>query len=471
MIMVDREIYQLSLVDAAALIRGRQLSPRELVQAFLDRIDRLDKELNSFITVTAEAAIEHARQAESELLRRETRQGGSLGPLHGVPVALKDLYETRGVLTTAGSKLFADNIPQADAVIAERLFAAGAILLGKNNMHEIALGLTNVNPHYGPCHNPWDLNRVSGGSSGGSAAAVAANLCPASMGSDTGGSIRVPAALCGVVGLKPTHGRTSLRGVMPLSWNLDHAGPIAGDVQDVAFLLQIVAGYDPHDPYSADVPVDDYLVHIRDGVKGWRIALANGEYCSSLQPEVAQAVRQAAAVFETLGGRVEEVAFPGAYEAAVANGMMVISDAAALYDEYLVDQPQRFGADVRQRLQNGAALPVKDYIRARRTQTLLSRQFTSFFDDYELLLFPATPVTAPFIEGPDAIQMARQLTCYTAPFNLTGLPALSLPCGFSSAGLPIGLQIVARPWAEARLIQAGYAYEQATEWHLAEPDL
>jgi aspartyl-tRNA(Asn)/glutamyl-tRNA(Gln) amidotransferase subunit A len=355
--------------------------------------------------------------------------------------------------------------------VVAKLKAAGAILLGKTNMHEIALGLTTVNPHYGACRNPWALAHVSGGSSGGSAAALAAGLCLGTMGSDTGGSIRVPASLCGVVGLKPTRGRVSLRGVIPLSWNLDHAGPIARSCLDAAILLQEVAGYDPQDPYSVDAPVEDYLAGIQKGVQGWRIALADDDYFDRTQPEVAQAVKLAAQAFETLGARVEAAPFPDIYPAALANGMMVISDAAAFHASRLLESPEDFGADVLQRLQNGAALPLQEYIGARRTQTLLTRQFARFFEHYDLVLMPTTPVVAPPIEGPDAVELARLLTRYTAPFNLTGLPALSQPCGFTAEGLPIGLQVIGPHWGEARVLRAAYAYEQATDWHNRKPNI
>lgn len=465
------ELTSLSLAQAAELIRKRQISPVELTQAHLERIQRLDSKINSYITVTAEQAMQRARQAEAELHRGETQSGEPLGPLHGLPLALKDLYETQGVRTTAGSKHFSDYIPAQDAAVVQKLKAAGAILLGKNNLHEIALGLTNVNPHFGACRNPWALERVVGGSSGGSAAALAARLCLGALGSDTGGSIRVPAALCGVVGLKPTRGRVSLRGVIPLSWNLDHAGPMAREVQDAAMLLQIIAGYDPLDAYSTDIEVEDYLEEIQMGVRGWRIALADDEYFSPTQPEVLQAVRQAAQAFETLGAHVEATPFPDLYQAALANGMMVVSDAAIFHETRLLEKPDDFGADVLQRLRNGASLAVKDYILARRTQSLLHRQFARFFEHYDVLLMPTTPIAALPIEGPDALELARLLTRYTAPFNLTGLPALSLPCGFTSEGLPIGLQIIAPPWGEARLLRAAYAYEQATDWHKRKPAL
>jgi len=458
------ELCELSLSQAGEWIRQRKLSPVELTQAHLERIQRVDPRINSYITVTAEAALQQARLAEVELQRGETRAGGPLGPLHGLPLALKDLYETQGIRTTVGTKHYSDYIPTEDAVVVGRLKAAGAILLGKNNMHEIALGLTTVNPHFGTCRNPWALERIVGGSSGGSAAALAARLCLGALGSDTGGSIRVPAALCGVVGLKPTYGRVSLRGVIPLSWNLDHAGPMARQVQDVALLLQVIAGYDPLDAYSIDIPVDDYSSDIHRGVRGWRIALAEDDYFNRTQPEVLETVRLAAQTFEALGAQVEGTPFPDTYQAALANGMMVIGDAAVFHASRLLENPGDFGADVLQRLQNGAALPVKEYIQARRTQTLLRSQFARFFESYDLLLMPTTPVAAPPIEGPSAVELARLLTRYTAPFNLTGFPALSLPCGFTSDGLPIGLQIIGPHWGEAKLLRGGYAYERATDW-------
>lgn len=469
--MNGEELVGLSLAEAARLVQAREISPVELTQAHLERIARLDNRINSFITVMDEVAMQQARQAEAELERGKRMDGQPLGALHGLPIALKDLFETAGVRTTAGSKFFSDYYPAQDAVVVSKLKSAGAILIGKNNMHEIALGLTTVNPHFGACHNPWKLDCVPGGSSGGSAAALAARFCLGAIGSDTGGSIRVPAALCGVVGLKPTYGRVSLRGVIPLSWNLDHAGPMARQVLDVAMLLQVIAGYDPEDPVSVNAPVDDYLSGIQQGVANWRLVLAEDEYFDRTHPEIAQAVRQAAKVLEELGANVEIAPLPRAHEAASTNGAMVVSDAAAFHAERLREQPDGFGADVLQRLQIGAALPLVDYIRARRTQVEMRRQYARFLDGYDLLLLPTTPIAAPPISGPDALELARWLTRYTAPFNLTGLPALSLPCGFTSDGLPIGLQMVARPWGEARLLRAGYAYEQATNWRFRPPVL
>jgi aspartyl-tRNA(Asn)/glutamyl-tRNA(Gln) amidotransferase subunit A len=454
----------LTLVEAAQRIARREISPLEITGAYLERIQDLDSRLNCFITLTAGQAVQRARQAEQALAK-----GVTIGLLPGIPLAVKDLYETRGVRTTAGSTFFSEYIPEVDAAAVERLELAGAVLLGKLNMHEIALGVTNVNPHYGPCHNPWALERVSGGSSGGSAAALAAGLCLGALGTDTGGSIRIPAALCGVVGLKPTRGRVSLRGVIPLSWNSDHAGPMARRVEDVALLLQVIAGYDPRDAYSLDVAVEDYQSQLRDGVHGWRVALADDEFFNEADAGVLECVRQAGRVFEQLGATVEAVPLPGAHQAAQANGLMVVADAAAYHRDRLEENPTGFGTDVLERLNTGRNLALHEYIRAARMRTLVLRQFEQFFQDYDILLTPATPITAPLIEGQDAIAQARLLTRFTAPFNLTGLPALSLPCGFVE-GLPVGLQIVARPWAEAQVLRAAYAYEQATEWHLRQPE-
>ncbi len=329
--------------------------------------------------------------------------------------------------------------------------------------------MTNDNPHFGACRNPWDLERIPGGSSGGCAAALAARLCLGALGSDTGGSIRIPASLCGVVGLKPTRGRVSLRGVIPLSWNLDHAGPMARSARDAAILLQAIAGYDAEDPYSVNHPGEEYLMTLKKGVSGWRVALASDAFFAEADAEVLAAVQDAASVFVQLGAHVEEVPFPGAREAAQANGLMVTSDAAAFHRERLQNRPQDFGPDVLQRLQTGAAYTSTEYILARHAQTLLRHQFERFFAEYDILLTPTTPIAAPLRAGEDAVERARQLTRFTAPFNLTGLPALSLPCGFTREGLPIGLQIVSRSWAETQVLQAAYAYEQVTGWNVRKP--
>ena len=446
-----------TLTQAAALLANGEISPVELVQAFLERIQQLEPQLNCFITLTPELALQQARQAEAEL-----RAGEQRGPLHGIPMALKDLFETAGVRTTAGSSFFAEHVPEMDAAVVQKLRAAGAVLLGKLNMHEIALGVTNENPHFGATCNPWDLRCIPGGSSGGSGAALAAGLCLGSLGTDTGGSIRIPASLCGIVGLKPTRGRVSLRGVIPLSWNLDHVGPMARCVRDAALLLGVIAGYDADDPWSLDQPVDDYLDGLEGGVAGWRVALAADEYFTDpavVDAQVWQAVQGAAQAFERLGARVEQVDFPEARQAARANGLMTPSDGAAFHQERMQSNPDGFGTDVLRRLRTGAAYTSTEYILARKTQAQLRHAFCQFFNHYDLLLTPTTPVPALVRGSEDAVARARLLTRFTAPFNLTGLPALSVPCGLTREGLPVGLQLVGPPWSEQRLLRAGFAFE------------
>ena len=455
-----------SLAEAAELIAKREISSEELVQAHLDQIAGYEPVINSFITLTAEAALEKALEVDAEI-----QSGIYRGPLHGIPIALKDLFGTKGIATTAGSLFFKDWIPKDNAAVVERLNAAGAINLGKLNMHEIALGVTNNNPHFGACHNPWDLQRSPGGSSGGSAAGLAAGFFMGSLGSDTGGSIRIPASLCGVVGLKPTYGRISLRGVVPLSWNLDHPGPMARRTRDIALLLQVIAGYDPEDPSSADMGVPDYGIQLMGGVRGWRIALAEDDFFDKGDQKVFAAIREAADVFASLGAKIETVEFMDGREAARTNGLMVTSDAAAFHQERLSEEPQNFGVDVRERLETGAACTSSEYVRARRSQAKLQRKFAQFFSEYDLLLTATTPIAAPLLEGEDAVQQAATLTRFTAPFNFTGLPAVSLPCGMTDKGLPIGLQLITRPWGEVALLRAAQAYESATEWHMRRPEL
>ncbi len=452
------ELTSLKIHRAAEMLKQGEISPVELTQAHLERIQALDQKLNAFITLTPELALQQARKAEAEI-----RQGEYRGSLHGIPLGLKDLFETGGLRTTAGSSFFTDYIPEADAAVVQKIKDAGAVILGKLNMHEIALGVTNENPHFGDCCNPWDLQCISGGSSGGNAAALAAGLCMGALGSDTGGSIRIPSSLCGVVGLKPTYGRVSLRGVIPLSWNLDHAGPMGRCVRDCAILLQAIAGYDPQDAWSVNVPVDDYLTSQDGDLQGWRIALATDGYFTDpevVDEEVLRAVRQAAQVFEALGAQVEQVSFPNAREAAMANGLMTPCDAAAFHHQRMADNPQGFGKDVLKRLQSGAAYTSTEYSLSRRMQTILRCQFNEFLEDFDLLLTPTTPITAPRRGTADAVERARLLTRFTAPFNLTGLPALSIPCGWSAQNMPTSLQIIGKAWAERKVLRAGELYEQ-----------
>ena len=440
-------------IDTTSLTITQAMQDEEtrlgLTKACYRQIERLDPVINAFITVIPPEASDTPAQ----------------GALAGMPIAVKDLYETAGIRTTAGSLFFKDYIPEEDSVAISKLKAAEADIVGKTSTHEIALGVTNINPHYGTPRNPWDTSRITGGSSGGSAAAVAAGMCMAALGSDTGGSIRIPASLCGVVGLKPTYGRISLRGVFPLSWNLDHAGPLTRSVKDAALLLQVLAGYDDLDLSSINMPVDDYLKDIEAGIKSWRIALAIGEFVEVSDPEVLAAIRAAARFFTFLGAQVEEVDISWLYEAALANGKIVQADGATYHRDRLEANPELFGADVRERLEAGRNLPSSAYVLARRKQVEIRRRSERFFRQHDILLLPSTPITAlPIEDIENSASQAPALTRFTAPFNLAGLPALSLPCGFTKDGLPIGLQIVSGPWQEAKVLRAGYAFEQATEW-------
>jgi aspartyl-tRNA(Asn)/glutamyl-tRNA(Gln) amidotransferase subunit A len=341
--------------------------------------------------------------------------------------------------------------------------------LGKTNTHEIALGVTTQNPHFGACRNPWDESRIPGGSSGGSAVAVSTGMALGALGTDTGGSIRIPASLCGIVGLKPTYGRVSTRGVFPLSWNLDHVGPLTRTVADAALMLQAIAGYDPDDPYSLDVPTEDYSARFHEGVRGWRVALGAGAYVEDADAQVLGAVHKAADVFQDLGAQVRRVDVSFLREAAIANGLMTQADGAAYHHQRLAEHPGWFGEDVRKRLEAGRDLPSADYVMARHTQADIRRHLHRFFEDHDLLLLPSTPITAPPIVGGDAVDQARRLTRFTAPFNLSGLPAISVPCGITREGLPIGLQMVAGGWEEAKLLRAAASHEQASEWGRSQP--
>ncbi len=448
----------LSLTDQRDLVKSSEQSASDLASACYRQIERLNPTLNAFITVIPPE-------------KNSFPQTGSV-PLQGIPIAVKDLYNTKGVRTTSGSKFFADNIPTEDAFVVQKIKKAGGQIIGKTNTHEIALGVTNNNPYFGACRNPWDITRTPGGSSGGSAVAVATGMAMAAIGTDTGGSIRIPAALCGVVGLKPTYGRVSLRGILPLSWNLDHAGPITRKVEDAALMLQVMGGYDEQDPTCMKTLPGDYSSHLMDSMVERKIALAVGSFIEEVtDPEILEAVRKAAKVLEEQGVIITEVNVNFLKEAALANSLMTQADGAAFHRERMKEHPDWFGADVRQRLETGAAFTSSEYALARRTQVEVRRRCELMFDQFDMLILPTTPITAPVLEGENAVERARQLTRFTSPFNLTGLPALTVPCGFSQEELPIGLQIVSRPWNEAGVLRTGYAYQQATTWHKMKPKI
>jgi len=446
----------LSVKEGLKKMRTGALAPPDLQVACRQQIECLNPRLNAFITIA-----EVPRTAEIQAEELGLASGNTLA---GIPIAVKDLFDTANLRTTAGSRFFQDNIPTTDAAVVAKLKRAGAFIIGKTNTHEIALGVTSVNPHFGPCRNPWDPARISGGSSGGSAVAVASGMALAAVGTDTGGSVRIPASLCGVVGLKPTYGRVSLRGVLPLSWNLDHAGPLTRNVGDAALMLQVMAGFDPDDSYSVDAPVGEYQAQLEDGISGWRVALGVGEYVEQADTEVRRAVERAADVLATAGAEVQAVECSFLHQGALANGLVTQADAAAVHRLRLIEHPDWFGDDVRHRLEAGRDLPAADYILARHTQADIKRRLASFFETFAILLLPTTPNTAPVIEGDDSVAQARRLTRFTAPFNLAGLPAVSIPCGTDGRGLPIGLQMIAGAWHEAGLLRAARAYENVSGW-------
>jgi aspartyl-tRNA(Asn)/glutamyl-tRNA(Gln) amidotransferase subunit A len=454
----------LSIDEASAQLRSRKLSPVELTRVCLAQIDALNPVLNAFITVTAESALAQARQAESEIASGRWR-----GPLHGIPVALKDAIDTAGVRTTGASALFADRIPEHDAAVVERLKAAGAVLLGKLNMQEFAYGASSVPSHYGRVCNPWDPARITGGSSGGSAAAVAAGLCLGAIGADTGGSIREPAAFCGIVGLKPTYGRVSTRGVLPLAHSLDHVGPMTRTVRDTALMLAAIAGYDPQDPSSVDRPVGPYLGSSGRARTPVRIGLPREYYFANLHPEVQAATDQALRVLVAAGAQVHDVPLEVSTDRTI-----IRAEAYAYHAQYIAKYPERYLPETLAKLRSGADIDTPSYIRARQDLDRLRRSVVTVFTTVDILVTPTTPMLAPsaadYPSTPEgAIALDGAMLRNTRPFDLYGLPTLSIPCGFSSSGLPIGLQLCGAPWDEAGVLALAETFQHATDWHTRRP--
>lgn len=452
------DLTNLTISRALRLFYLHELTATLLVEACLQQIDRLNPYLNAILTPMREQAYQAAQQADAFYRSSPPVMEEHLA---GIPIALKDLIETAGVRTTAGSRFFLNYFPARDAQVVWRLKIAGASLIGKAHTHEIALGVTGTTSCFGPARNPWDTCRIPGGSSSGSAIAVATGMALAALGTDTGGSVRIPASLCGVVGLKPTFGRISKRGVMPLSAHLDHVGLLTRSVEDAALLLQVLAGYDPQDPASVNVVAGDYLTKLSSGVYGWRICCAVGEYIEvATHLRILEALEQVRRVFLRLGASVQDEDCSWLQDLAQANGRMVQADAAVFHRQRLQQRPNWFGEDVRQRLYSGSTLRVSDYIEARQVQLEGRRRLERFFENYEILMLPTTPIVAPPIRETDPVQAAALLTRFTSPFNLTGLPAISIPAG-QIDGLPFGIQLVAAPWAEAQLLQAAFALEKS----------
>ena len=445
--------------EAAAGLRARRFSAVDLATAAISRIDRLNPTMRAFITVTAEQALEQARQADRELAMGQDR-----GPFHGVPVALKDLFYTKGVPTTAGSKVYQNFLPEYNATVVEKLLAAGAVLLGKLNMHEFAYGITSANPHFGAVRNPWNPRHSPGGSSGGSAAAVATHMVFMAMGTDTGGSIRIPASFCGTVGLKPTYGRVSRFGVLPLGFSQDHMGPLTRSVRDAALALNAIAGHDPRDPTSSRRPVVDYVPGEDCSIRGVRIGFPDSFFFERLHEDVESAVRGAIARAQSLGAVIKPVRLPDMDALNAVARIVLLSEASSVAEPFMEDRGQ-FGPDVLALLDQGRLVPATDYINAQRLRRKMRREFEQVWQEVDCLITPATPTPAPRI-GDATIRLGGRdedvrlaSTRLVRCFNALGFPALSLPCGLSASGLPVGMQIVGPAFEEALLLRIGAALE------------
>lgn len=461
-----------TLSETSKLLRNKKVSPVELTKACLARIEQLNPKLNAFITITADSALAEARAAEAEI-----QSGRWKGPLHGIPIALKDLVDTAGVRTTAASALFKDRIPTKDAEIVRRLKGAGAVFLGKTNLHEFAYGGSSAISYFGPVRNPWDVDHSPGGSSGGSAAAVAAELCYAAIGTDTGGSIREPAAYCGIVGLKPTYGRVSASGVIPLSWSLDHIGPMTRTVMDAALMLHIIAGYDAEDAGSIDLPVPEYTATITASTASLRLGIPRAYFYEGLHPDVQAAMESALLVLKKLTRSQRDIAplaSDGTYSSVTdPYGAILRAEAYEYHKDYVTKSPELYQEATLRRVRGGAEVTLSAYMQSRRHLEQIRHSVARFFERVDLVITPTTTVppfaiadlTDPIAGRPKELQMLHN----TRPINLLGLPTISVPCGFTAQGLPIGMQISGPLGTDATVLRLAHAYEQATEWHKRKP--
>ena len=453
------DISGMTLKKASDLIRSKTISSVDLTQACLKRIGKYNPELNAFITIAADEAVSAARQLDGELQRGKWR-----GPLHGVPIALKDNIDTAGIRTTGASELFKDRIPTEDAEVARRLKNAGAILLGKLNLHEFAYGGTSNVTYFGTMHNPWALDRVTGGSSGGPGVAVAADLCFAALGTDTAGSVRMPSSHCGIVGLKPTYGRVSNRGVIVLSWTLDHVGPMCKSVEDVALMLNVIAGYDEREPTSVDAPVPEYTRALKLPTSKLRLGIPRTPFYDSLDNEVARAVESANTVLKKLTASTTDVTLPPSGNPAVIWG----AEAYAYHSPWFNEAPEKYQPGTRASLQGSADAKAWQYAQARRDVDVMRREIKKTFGTVDLLITPTMKTPPALLTAPGGGAAGGN---NNSAFDVFGLPSISVPCGFTASGLPIGLQITGAHWAESTVLALAYAYEQATDWHTRRPRL
>ncbi len=457
----------LSIAQLARSIETREVSCSEVVGVQLERIAKVDLQLNSYITVLEEGARAEAARADTEVAT-----GNYRGPLHGVPISLKDLYLTKGVRTTGASRVLAGFVPDSDSAVTERLAAAGCVLLGKANLFEFASGAPRPGDLFGQVHNPWKHGYLTGGSSSGSGAAVAAGLAYMSMGSDTGGSIRIPAALCGTVGLKATYGRVSRYGALVLSWCMDHCGPLTRTVEDAAIVLEAIAGHDRRDPACPDVPVPDYRAALAGGAKGLRVGVPREFFFDDLDEEVEAAVNAAIDTLKGLGAQVREVSLPHAHLTNGTADAIIRPEATAYHLPWMRERLADYGPDMAHRLASGAGLMATDYILAQRGRRALRDEFVTAMSDVDVLVTPTASIPAPPLNAPEVVVRGKKVETrfamarFTRAFNVTGQPAMALPCGFTREGLPVSLQIVGRAFDEATVLRAGHAYQQATDWHL-----
>jgi len=466
--MPEDDLCFLTLAEAARALRRKDCSPLDLTRACLERIGNLDSKLHCFITLTADLALRRAAQAEQEIY-----SGNDRGPLHGIPIALKDLYMTRGIRTTCHSAVLENSVPDYNATTVKKLEEAGAVLLGKLGMHEFAFGGPSVDAPFPAVRNPWNIAHIPGGSSSGSAAALAARLCYGALGSDTGGSIRTPSSHCGVVGIKPTYGRVSRHGVVPLSWSLDHAGPMARSVEDCALLLQIIAGYDPNDSASANVSAPNFQSGLKDGIRGMRIGVPRSGWFDEnlgVDQQTTGVFNQALKTLEELGATFVEIDGKPFSLARKANQTILVGEAYAYHEQRFQQAPEKFGSTVRRRMLEGAFLSAADYIAAQRARAALNSQIHANFSRVDAFITPTTPRPPETFANLDPNEQNLRPN-FTNPFNLTGLPAISVPCGFTAGNLPVGLQIVAPAFEESMAFRVAHAYEQVTDWHKRRPPL
>ena len=461
----------ISATELASLIKSREISPVEATEAYLERIPHVDGKLNSYITVTSERAMADARQAEQEIVSGKYR-----GPMHGIPIGIKDQVYTKGILTTGGSTILKDFVPTEDATVVTKLNEAGAVLLGKLNMSEFAMGDAFEHP-YGRPHNPWDLSRNAGTSSSGSGAATAAFLCATSLGEDTGGSIRGPASFCGLVGIRPSWGRVSRHGVLGASWSMDQVGPISRTVSDCAITLAAIAGHDPKDGYTWDIPVPDYLADMSGGVQGLKIGVITERVeGDAVDPQVRDLVLKAIAQLGELGAVVSDIEIPLIAQSAAISTAVTYGDVSGVHREGIDQRLKEYDYNIQLRLLTGAILPAQAHQKAVRLRHMIRQQILAALDQVDVLVMPTSSIpasTLPEKAGVESkaafMEMLGGRRSFTAPFNLANVPALSINCGFTCEDLPVGLQIAGKPFDESMVFRVAHAYEQATDWHTRRP--